>query len=372
MSVMLSALPVGHASSRVYRALIVALVSVATVTGLLLAAPQSARAEDTIGISGVPAGEDGNADGRTRYSYSADPGQQISDRYLVRNTGTTPQTYTVLSTDAFNDDAGEFALLDTGTTPSDIGSWITFENGTNRLQFDLAPGDSRLVPFTLTIPADASPGDHAGGIAASVQSPSGQVILDRRIGTRMYLRVSGEIQAGLSVAGLSASYVGDWWNPFTGAVRLHYTVENTGNIALASNITVGASTWFGIPTGGERGDGIPELLPGGTRTYETDLPGIASWGYLNARVTLNPFVEGNDVTKRLGVPATSRDTILIAPPWTLLILIALTAGFVVFRKWRRKVDANRAAEWIAYTEAEAKRKAEAERELAAAGAGADS
>jgi dihydroorotate dehydrogenase (fumarate) len=354
------------------RVLAIALIAGLAFVGFMFSEAQVAYADDTIGISGVPADGDGNADGRTRFSYSAEPGQQISDAYLVRNTGTTVQSYTVLSADAFNDANGEYALTETSAAPADIGAWVMFENGTNRLQFDLAPGDSRAVPFTLSVPAEASPGDHAGGIAASVQVPSGQVILDRRLATRMYLRVAGEVQAGLSIAGLSASYVGDWWNPFTGAVRVHYTVENTGNIALASNITVGASTWFGIPVGGEQGDGIPELLPGGTRTYETDLPGIASLGYLSANVLLNPFVEGDDETKDLPVPATSRDTMLIAPPWTVLILLALVGGFVAFRAWRRRVDAKRAAEWIAYTEAEAKRKAEDERESAPAGAGAGS
>jgi dihydroorotate dehydrogenase (fumarate) len=355
----------------VRRAFAVALVALLAGAGLSLLDPSPGRAaaEDTIGISGVPSDAAGNPDGRTRFSYSADPGQQVADHYLVRNTGTTAQSFTILSTDAFNDDDGEFALLETSAPPVDVGAWVTFENGANRLQFDLAPGESRVVPFTLTIPADATPGDHAGGIAASVQSPSGQVTLDRRLGTRMYLRVSGDIQAGLSIAGLTASYVGDWWNPFTGAVRVHYTVENTGNIALASNVTVGASTWFGIPTGGKQGDGIPELLPGGTRTYETDLPGIASWGYISANVTLNPFVEGDDESKRLGVAATSRDTILIAPPWVVLIALVLIVGFVLFRRWRRNVDAKRAAEWVAYTETEAKRKAEAEREVVGAGAG---
>jgi dihydroorotate dehydrogenase (fumarate) len=355
--------------SGIRRAFVVALMIVALGSASVIAGmAQGAHADDTIGISGVPAGEDGNADGRTRFSYSADPGQQITDKYIVRNTGTTAQSYTVLSTDAFNDDAGDFALLETSAAPADIGAWVTFENGTNRLQFDLAPGETRVVSFTLAVPADASPGDHAGGIAASVQSPSGQVVVDRRLGTRMYLRVSGDVQAGLSIAGLSASYVGDWWNPFTGAVRLHYTVENTGNIALASNISVGAATWFGIPTGGEQGDGIPELLPGGTRTYETDLPGIPSWGYISANVTLNPFVEGDDQSKRLAVPATSRDTMLVAPPWILVIVIVLVAAFLLLRAWRRKVDARRAAEWIAYTEAEAKRKAEGDREVVSAGA----
>ena len=370
-ALLLPAASARRAATGVRRAFVVILIAGLALAAVVLDAAPSARADDTIGISGVPAGTDGNPDGRTRFSYAADPGQQVADHYLVRNTGTTAQTYTVLSTDAFNDEAGEFALLETDAPASDIGNWVTFENGTNRLQFDLQPGQSRLVPFTLAIPADATPGDHAGGIAASVKSPSGQVTLDRRLGTRMYLRVSGDIQAGLSIAGLSASYLGDWWNPLTGTVRVHYTVENTGNIALASNITVGARTWFGIQTGGLQGDGIPELLPGSTRTFETDLPGIASWGYLNPYVTLNPFVEGDDASKRMGVAATARDTILIAPPWILLIAAAVFVGFVVFRRWRSKVDAERAAEWVAYTEAEAKRKADAEREMVGAGAGAE-
>ncbi|MFE7846307.1 hypothetical protein ACFUTX_14055 [Microbacterium sp. NPDC057407] len=356
-----------RAARGVRRAVAVSLAAGLALAGAALTVPTAAHAaDDTIGILAAPAGPDGSADGRTRFSYAADPGQKISDQYVVRNTGTTVQTFTVLSTDAFNDEAGEFALLETDAEATDIGSWVTFENGTDRLQFELAPGASRLVSFTVSVPADATPGDHVGGLATSVKTPSGQVVLDRRLGTRMYLRVSGDIQAGLSIAGLNADYIGDWWNPFSGSVRVRYTVENTGNIALASNITVGASTWFGIPTGAEQGDGIPELLPGGTRTYETDLPGIASWGYLNAHVTLNPFVEGDDATKLLPVPATSRDTILFAPPWTILIALAVVGIALIVRRWRAKVDARRAEEWIAYTEAEAARKA-AEREVVGAG-----
>ena len=78
------------------------------LAGAALTVPTAAHAaDDTIGISAAPAGPDGSADGRTRFSYAADPGQKISDQYVVRNTGTTVQTFTVLSTDAFNDEAGE-------------------------------------------------------------------------------------------------------------------------------------------------------------------------------------------------------------------------------------------------------------------------
>ena len=268
----------------------------------------------------------------------------------------------MLATDAFNDDAGDFGLLETGVEPVDIGSWVHFEGGANRLQFDLAPGESRLIPFTVDVPAQAGPGDHPGGIVASVFTPGEQVNLDRRLGTRVYLRVSGDIQAALTISSVDSQYVGDWWNPFDGAVRVLYTVQNTGNIALASNVTLGVRTWFSAAASGKQGDGAPELLPGFTRTFETEVPGVASWGYLNPWVTLNPFVEGDDETKRLPVSATSRDTVLIAPPWPLVVLVGLVLLYVLFSKLRRRSDAKRTAAWMAHTEHEARRRIEAERE----------
>lgn len=361
-SALAPALLATRATSAIRRALLAALLGAVAISGVVLAAPTAAVAEDTIGISGQPASAEGTPDGRTRFSYAVDPGQQLSDQYLVSNAGTLPQTFTILATDAFNDEAGDFALKPTDEAPADLGTWVRFENGESRIQFELQPGESRLLPFTVVVPDNATPGDHSGGIVASVVTPDAQVKIDRRLGTRMYVRVAGDIQTGLAVGKLTGDYSGEWWNPFTGTLKLSYTVENIGNIALASNVSIGANTWFGIPLSTQVGDAIPELLPGGTRTYETEVPSIAAWGYLNPWVKLNPFVEGDDATKRLQVQATTRDAVVIAMPWAVVILLALVALLVGFRFWRRKVDAQRAAAWMKYTEAEALRKASAERD----------
>ncbi len=337
-----------------------ALAGAVVVSGILLAPAPPSAAQEEIGISGVPGNSEGAADGRSRFTYSADPGEQIVDYYLVRNAGTQPQTFTVLGADAFNDDAGAYALKPTDEDPVDLGTWVQFENGSNRIQFDLQPGESRLVPFTIVVPQNATPGDHAGGIVASVVTPDGQVRVDRRVGTRTYVRVSGDIQVGLSVSKLEGRYTGDWWNPLSGTLKTQYTVENTGNIALAANVKLGVNTWFGLPLDNRAGDSIPELLPGGTRVYETEVSGVAAWGYLNPWVTLSPFVEGNDPEKRLVTEPTTRDAFVLAMPWLLVIMILLAGLVFLLVKWRRAQDRKRAAAWIEYTEGEARRKAEAE------------
>jgi dihydroorotate dehydrogenase (fumarate) len=344
-------------------ALLVALIAI--VTAPLAAAP--AHADDTIGISARPAGAEGNPDGRTRFSYQVDPGQSIQDTFLVANTGNVAQDFTVVGTDAFNDDEGEFALLATAEQPTGIGAWVQFENGANRIQFTLGPGERRALPFTVTLPAEATPGDHVGGLVASVITPGEQVNLDRRVATRVYARVSGQLQPRLAISGLDASYSGDWWNLFSGTVTVRYTVDNPGNIALAANLSAGVNTWFGIPAAPASTGTIEEVLPGNSAAYEFDVPAVAQWGYLGPYLRLNPFVDDPDPANQLPVAPVSRDTFLLAVPWLVVIALALGVLVVLGLRWRRRRDEARAEAWMEHTRNEALAQAQREAELVGSG-----
>ncbi|WP_394554321.1 hypothetical protein ACDF64_06885 [Agromyces sp. MMS24-JH15] len=369
------------ARTRLARAVAAFVLTLTAIGGLLAASSPAMAADDpsTVGVATRPAGADGLPDGRTRLSYSADPGQTIADQVLVGNTGSAPQEFTVYATDAFNAEDGAFSLLPTADAPASIGAWVKFENGEDRIRFTLAPEEVRLLPFTVAFPAEATPGDHVGGLVASVIEEGQQVSLDRRVATAIYARVSGELQPQLTIRGFEASYEGDWWNPFGGAVRIRYSVANPGNVALAGNVTMGVRTVFGIPVAGEQGGGIPVLLPGNSATYEFEATGVGQWLYLNPYARLNPFVDSDDPDQQLlAVPATNRDGVTWAVPWTLLILLALAGLILLFLRWRRRQDAARAQAWMEYTEQEARRKAEHEQEsgqdaeLSAAGRAGDS
>jgi len=333
-------------------ALVIAL-SAALLAGLF-SAPGVAHADEVDGLSGSPS--DGTArDGRTRFDYQASPGQTLTDAYVVKNAGTTQQKITVFATDAFNNDAGDFALLDTVEEPTDVGTWITF-GGQPRTVLDLAPGQEQVVLFTVAVPDDATPGDHAGGIVISALSDDGTIVVDRRVATRIYLRVPGELQVGLAVQGFDAGYQ-QVVNPFDGSVEVTTTITNTGNVALGADMVFGVNTWFGIGATDLVRQELPELLPGGSRTITVTLPGVAQLGYLDAYVRLVPTADAGAL--ELGqLREVSRDAVVIAWPWWLLALIAIALIVLLVLRLRRRGDEKRAAAWVAYTEAEARRKAE--------------
>ncbi|GAB3607387.1 hypothetical protein GCM10027413_27960 [Conyzicola nivalis] len=325
--------------------------------GLNLGAPAvAASADGTDGISGTPASETG-PDGRSRFSYEAAPGQQLTDNYSVSNTGTTSQTMRVFATDAFNTEDGAYGLLETDAEAIDAGAWVTFENGAKFVDVPLAPGESKLVTFTLAVPADASPGDHAAGIVTSVTSPQGQILVDRRVATRLYVRVPGELQAALTVGSISSSYESTI-NPLDGTTTVTFTVRNSGNIALGGNMIVGVKTYFGISAAPIVREELAEMLPRSTRVVTMSVPGVAQLGYLNSYVSLVPTLAEN-VTSPGPLAVVDRDTVAIAIPWWLVILLVVGGAVYLFLRIRRRIDGKRAEEWVAHMQAEARREAEA-------------
>ncbi|UFS59217.1 WxL protein peptidoglycan domain-containing protein [Subtercola endophyticus] len=339
-----------------FKRLVALVLAVAFVSVLMvsLQAAGSARADDTAGISGAPSNGTGT-DTRSRFSYQLAPGQHIDDAYQVKNTGTVPQTMKVFATDAYNTDDGSYGLLDTDATPTDAGNWITFAGGAKQLSIPLDPGASQIVPFSLDVPADASPGDHAAGIVISVLTPDGQVLVDRRVATRLYARVEGDLQAALTISSISASYDSQF-NPFDGAATVTYTIRNNGNVALSANTVTGVNTYFGIGAAGQVRGEVAEMLPGSTRTVSVTVPGVAQLGYLNPYVSLAPTVDP-DALNPGQLTTVNRDTVLIAMPWWLVILLVIAAIVLLITRIRRRRDEKNALAWAAYTEAEAHRKA---------------
>lgn len=349
------------------RALIALTASFLSAGLLTVAAPFAAHAADGESIAGGPCDDSGASDGRSRFTYEAIPGQQVSDCYLVENTGSVPQSVTVYSTDAFNTEAGDFALLDAAAAPKDAGAWVALEDGSPRMQFDLAAGESRPVRFTLSVPADAGPGDHAGGLLVSAQTPSDQILVDRRVGTRMYVRVPGELQSLLNITSMTATY-NPTLNPFDGTAGVTLTVTNQGNVALAPTLVISTKSFFGSDLTERRLENLDELLPGASRTVTYELGAVGQYVYVNAAASL--YSRGDQtgaITEAPPAPQVDREAGMWAVPWILVGIIVLAALAILFLRWRRRRDDTRAEEWMAFTQAEAQRAAAAQRETVGSG-----
>ncbi|WP_291057646.1 hypothetical protein [Herbiconiux sp.] len=341
--------------ARLSRLVAAALVGLVLASGMVAAsAAVPARADDTDGISGSPSSDTG-PDGRSRFSYQVAPGQVLEDYYVLKNTGSTAQVMKVFATDAYNTDDGSYGLLDTDATPTGAGNWVAFDGGQKVLEIPLDPGAQQVVPFSITVPADAAPGDHAAGIVISVTTAEGQILVDRRVATRLYVRVPGDLQPALTISSIAADYQGEF-NPFDGHTTITFTVKNSGNVALGAEMVAGVNTYLGIGTGEQTRQELAEMLPGSTRTITMTVNGTGQLGYLNPYVSMQPTVDA-DALDPGALPTVNRDTVTFAVPWLLLVLLVIAAAIWGFLRLRRARDEKTARDWIAYTEAEARRKA---------------
>lgn len=307
--------------SRARARIVSALLGAALAVGLVVPLAGPAAASDpTVGIAAAPA-KQGQPDGRTRFSLSVAAGQKADDQLLVRNSGTTDQTFDVYATDAFDTDDGAFALLDADKAPSDAGTWVAFRDGSHTTKLELAAGAQALVPFKVTAPAHAMPGDHAAGIVVS--SSSGNV--DRRLATRLYVRVQGTVTPALVVRSLHVSQPAGG-NPFVAPATITAVVANAGDVALSAHAEASLRSWFGLREGRTVSDDVAELLPGATRTLTFEVGSVGRVGYIAAHLTLTPAADSDAYA--FALPPVEGRGAAAAMPWLVLVLAVVVAAGV--------------------------------------------
>lgn len=299
--------------------LTVALLGLAVLLGT--SAPP-AHAEDTLSWSVAPAdGEQGT--GRPNFQYALEPGAVVHDGFEVTNQGAQPLTVGLYAADGFTTPEGQLDLLPAGEPSTDLGTWVTLESSEVTLQ----PGEVVVVPFTLTVPADARPGDHSGGIVTSVSATDQQatVVVDRRLGSRMHVRVAGELTASVGLDDVRVVHHGTA-DPFrTSSATVTFTVASTGNARSTATATV-RLTGPGGAAPVEVQALVPELLPGSTHTQQVEVPGVWPLGRLDAEVSVVPV--------GVGLVEDAGDTVVgsaatWAVPWAALVVVLVVVGAAV-------------------------------------------
>lgn len=324
------------------RRLAVLLVAVIALSGTGLSGAHAAEADtadDTVTWMVRPSDGVGE-DGRSWIEQELDPGETVTEHLIVRNLSRRAVTFQLSAADGYFTETGRFNMLTADQESIDAGTWIEIAE-----TVDVAPGGDVVVPFTVTVPDNATPGDHPAGVAAAIRSGQDEQIgVESRVGFRVMTRVSGELvpSAALTVSG---SYDGSW-NPFEpGRAFVDYAVENTGNTRLALEPHLEVSALFGLVRFDVPVEAITDIAPGETRSVSTTLRNIwPLFGYTaTARAEANA-VTTDDATAPPSVAVTDAASTIVAVPWAQLIALALAALVVWWlRTDRRRRDRKLAA-----------------------------
>jgi hypothetical protein len=297
---------------------------------LLLAtvAPVHAHAADNGSWSVYPAASQIAA--RPYFYLSADPGRTIDDKVVVSNKTGRPLTFRLYAADAYNTARdGGFAVRTVAEQQRGVGAWA--RPAKSRVT---VPAHGRVtVPFTLSVPEGAEPGDHAGALVAldeRVDKGAGAVALgvQRAVAARIYLRVGGPTLPAIAVEDVRIRHhqplvpgLGD-----SGAT-ISYTLRNTGNVTLNPKVELRATGLFGRTLLARELARIPgELLPGQRVRLTEPWHGA-------------PQLDWGDVTLTASAKETreSASASFFALPWLVALVLGTGAavGTVLFVRARR-------------------------------------
>jgi len=341
-------------TARIVRGLsAVTLVAVSLSCGLTLTASASTPPPPTEPESGSDAGQateiveswalvpGGGPNGeeigtRSALAYSAAPGTVVEDSVVVVNYGNVPAVYTVYAADAKNNEDGGFDLLPGDQASTDLGSWISV----SQTEVAVPPGRQAVIPITISIPLDATPGDHVAGIVASnpteSETNSGpSVIVDRRTGVRVYLRVDGPLDPSLAITDLTTTYH-HAVNSLSGSADVSFTVENRGNVRIGGTPTVSIGGPLGLGTKKLQLDTFEEILPGQRANFSVRLEGVPALFLNTTTVSISPDPQaGADLPKAF----VGKDRFFAPPITFLVILFAVALGVLGWRRLRgRRAD----------------------------------
>ncbi|MER0480322.1 hypothetical protein ABR737_18605 [Streptomyces sp. Edi2] len=353
-------------------------------TAAVLLCPVAAVARPTAvpaapGPSVAPAPGDGTAPGtadRPYFYLEGAPGTVMSDRLSLSNP--TGRTVTVRLG---------------SSTP---GSWLTLAS----TEVKVPPHTRASVPFTVTVPRDAAPGDHPGALSATFVGPSpgggkgsgtggdkgsGEGVgkgsgakgggpgkggeAGGRDDVPVHLRVTGAALSALSVEQVSV----DGRGGRGGAAVIRYTLVNRGNTVLTPRLAVHADGLFG-PLLRRAPRTLPlALRPGRSVDLTEKWPDPPGLDAVDVRLT---------VTAGGGAHGSATAT-YTAVPWAAVagpavLLAAGGGGLAVLRRRRRGTGASgvRRAESVPRTAGDARPseggRTDAAGQLASTGSGARS
>ena len=331
-----------HSARRTVSALLGAMLTTASLllaSTVVQAGPATAASNGQWSVeplgtgSGVP---------RSNFQFQVQPGQTIADKLSVVNTTSHYLDFAIFAADAYNTpNAGAFALRGITEPGTNLAPWVHLPVK----QFAAPPRSMTTIPFQVVVPADATPGDHDGGIVALSEAIQGAepgsvgFNVQRGVGVRIYLSVAGPRRPGLLITSFGIHRSEPALHPITGGgdAVVSYTVQNSGNISEAFTARLSVKDVFGRTVKQFAPRSLPDLLPG--QSFQVS----ERWGSLPLfGLQLRP-----ELTLDSSGATTSTSTSVMDVPWVLVVLVVLLIALAVWvlrRRSSRDIPADAPAE----------------------------
>lgn len=257
------------------------------------------------------------------YSYEISPGKSTNAQFIISNVTDQPMSF-ILETENFSSVSDAGAPSFGGTDEQELGvttlkDWINIavadKEGT------IAPGDNRMISFTIDIPIGADPGGHYAALFAKqiTKTPEGKSVLgvQNRVGALVLVTVPGEVSKTASIS--SFTYTKFFWKD---PAEFAMTVKNTGSIHYDSEAKATLTSLLGKTS--EVNLGTHTIIPSFSRSYAGTWAKKYPFGYYKISATATDG-SGKLVTVNGSLWAVP---IMIVIP--AIVLLAIIIWFIIY------------------------------------------
>lgn len=237
----------------------------------LMSAPE-ALAIEYAGFGARPAfPREDNPRTESIFVHTLTPGQVQDEGVRVVNNSDETKTLLVYAADSIRSTDGAFACEQLSDGRDDVGAWIELEQS----EVTLPSLSNVIVPFSITIPPQASVGEHNGCIliqeknTAPSQKKAGALI-SIRTGLRVAVTIPGEIVRKLDTPTIGVE-------KRSNSLFVTASASNEGNVSIDSFVSVALKNIFGKTIAHDSGR-FPVLREDiATWNFEFDHPFWGGW-----------------------------------------------------------------------------------------------
>lgn len=221
-----------------------------------------------------------------------EPGETIKRVIKVTNLSTDPATMEAILLDF--KPAGEEGKVQLIESNSEEGAYMSSWIDIAEEPIEFAPGEEKSIPYTVTVPENASPGGHYGAISFGTKASKARpgdaekgaaISVSQQAVSLLFMQVAGDLVEKALVKEFSTSK-GLYNTPFE--VDFLTRVENLGNNHVSPNGMIEITNMFGKDVASIKvNDKNSNVIPSSVRLFTNKWKGDMGFGKYEATLSLS-------------------------------------------------------------------------------------